>query len=440
MKTCLTKYSLPLIPCLLTIFILSCAIPTKQPNYLDKHPNVLKKQYSADEIATIEKNFKANPSQYSQTMGDLILWRMHQKSPKFALEFAQIPEIADGVNAQDAKAMGSIYGLIKDVNIPPDFFAGKRSHYDVQKLIIQWGSGKENRDWDGIIVNTEGIQGLSGKILNVEPIEFEKGDEIHLTTSGDLTWKSITDAEDTDGIIVTLNYPLHENIMFGMNEEPLDFTIGEVLTKELVFDKDDGLKGKLIIKNALKSSIETESFIIKDMVLSGEGEYRYSSPLQALLWGYMDGKFKEGDDPLKDYKGLVEFVKPIWGEMEGKRWRDFDAVTSRLNAPGLVDHYTRQKISYEYYIGDKKTNSWVFKTKKANCADTSEWIAECLTRAGYESGTVSVYSSRPEGHRICYFKDKDKIFIIDNGKNHPIGIRGPFESFKDIPYDIKKFR
>lgn len=146
MKLRQIKYLLPLTACLFTLLFLSCAVPTRQPSYFDKHPNVLKKQYTTDEIAALEKNLEANPLQYSQAVGDLLLWQMHQKSPEFALEFAQTPEIADGIDAQEVKAMRSIYGLVEGITISSNLF--KQRAYDekgVHYFTLEWKGNTETK-------------------------------------------------------------------------------------------------------------------------------------------------------------------------------------------------------------------------------------------------------------------------------------------------------
>jgi len=57
-------------------FAAGCATATKQPSLYDTQPDLLTKQYSADQITTIEQNFNANPLQYSQQLGNLLLWQM----------------------------------------------------------------------------------------------------------------------------------------------------------------------------------------------------------------------------------------------------------------------------------------------------------------------------------------------------------------------------
>lgn len=57
-------------------FAAGCATATKQPSLYDTQPDLLTKQYSADEIKAIDQNFKVNSLQYSQQLGNLLLWQM----------------------------------------------------------------------------------------------------------------------------------------------------------------------------------------------------------------------------------------------------------------------------------------------------------------------------------------------------------------------------
>jgi len=430
----------PILKILLIVVAFSfagCVTATKQPSLYNTNPTLLTKQYTPDEIAAVKQNFKANPLQYSQELGNLILWQMHQKCPEFALEFAQTPELNDGINAKEAKAMMSIYDLIKDIDIPHDLFIQKdQEEYD--KIILEWhGINEKKTTWDGFF-----YQSPHGNIIDAKPIGFEQGEDgidYERLKEGELKWKSISTLNDRDGILITLRYPQGNKIVFDINNQMLSFTKLDILTKDsLVFDEKDGLEGALTIKNASKTNLSPKLYALKDMVLAGENDYRYSAPLQALLWGYMDGKFKEGDNPFENYINALDFVKPIWGNMEGQRWGGFDEVTSRLNLPELLDYYEQQNFSYQYYIGPLKSPKSVFKSRMANCVDNSYFVVHCLGKAGYKAGTIRVKSGSPEGHRISYYKDKGKIFIIDNGTIVPQGIMGPFNSFYEIHWEIKE--
>lgn len=427
-------------------FAAGCAA-TKQPSLYDTNPELLTKQYTSDQMKAVEQGFMANPLQYSQQLGNLLLWQMHQKSPEFALEFAQTPELNDGVSPNEAKAMISIYNLIKDLKIPRDLFEEKEFDRDIHKIIMEWqGNNKKKSEWNGFISGGLSESKYQCMIIDVKPIGFEQNDGIDyelFKKYGTLRWKSITDSGDTDGLLVTVKYPTGDKVItLSINDQRVSFTKADIFSKnKLSFNKNGGLEGTLIIKNASETNLTPELYAIRDMVLAGENDYRYSAPLQALLWGYMYGKFKESDNPLKNYQDALEFVKPIWGDMEGKRWERFKAVTLRLNLPELIDHWEKGNLEYEFYIGSLRSNKSVFKSKRANCYDTSNFTVFCLEKAGYRAGLLWVYSPIiPEGHIITYYKDKGKKYIMDNGRMAgPLGILGPYESLKEIGYTIQGF-
>jgi len=240
---------------------------------------------------------------------------------------------------------------------------------------------------------------------------------------------------DSDGVIIYLNFPEYKKISLNINREVLSFSLADVFAKgKLVFGEKDGLKGTLTIQNAYKTNLSPEFLMLRDMVSAGEGEYRSSSLIQAWLRGCIDGKFKEGYEALEKYKRPVEFVKPIWGEMKGERWKDFDAVTSRLNLPELVDYWERNNLSYEYYRGFVKSESEVFKSKSANCVDITEFTIYCLNKAGYEADVLYVSMSYGPLHAVTQFLDHGKKYIMDNGKLYPKGIIGPFNSLEETSY------
>lgn len=304
--------------------------------------------------------------------------------------------------------------------------------------MMEWSADKKS-DWSGRFLNVDGTSYPSGKVLDAKPIGFEQGkveiDKEYLKKYADLKWKSLINPGDTDGIIFTLeDYPMYGKFSFSINGKELSFTLAQILVKPLVFDEMYGLEGKLVIKNASENRLTPELFALKDMVLTGKGNHRFSAPLQALLWGYMDGRFKENDNPLENYMDALEFVKPIWGNMKGPRWEKASEIISRLNSPELIEYYIKKKIKYEYYHGRFKSPSGVVTSKGANCEDTSEFVVHCLRQAGYQANTLIVRSSiDPKGHTIAHFEDKGNIFIMDNGR-----LRGPYKSWREVPYHIIK--
>jgi len=282
--------------------VAGCATATKQPSLFQTNPDLLTRQYTPAQISRIQKNFEANPLQYSQELGNLLLWQMHQKSPEFALEFAQTPELNDGIDQKEAKAIKNIYNLIKNLDIPPDLFTEKE-RLNIYKIIMKWkGNSDAKSDWSGHFYQSPGE-----KILDAKPINFEQAEDRidykRLAENGELKWESMSASEDEDGIKITLKYPKGDKIMFDINNQLLlSFTKTDTLLNPLMqFDEKNGLEGTLTITKDLEGNLPKKLYALKDIVLAGENDYRYSAPLQALLWSYMDGHFKEGDNPFKHY-------------------------------------------------------------------------------------------------------------------------------------------
>lgn len=388
-----------------------CATATKQPSLYDTQPDLLAKQYSPDEIKAIEQNFKVNPLQYSQQLGNLLLWQMHQKSQQFALEFAQTPELNDGVNAKEVKAMTSIYNLIKDLKIPRDLFEGKDMPLGTHKIIMEWrGNSNVKGDWSGFFLHMGYSQDMyhsknAGKVFSAEPLKLEEGEDYINLEGGNLDWKSYSSKGDTDGIIVALTFPKDGVLTSSINNKLVIVKRSELLSKnQLYFNEKDGLEGTLIIKNASETNLTPESYAVRDMVLAGEGDYKFSAPLQALLWGYMDGKFKEGDNPLKNYQDTLEFVKTIWGEMEGDRWDKFDEVADRLNTLELFKYWVIHNLTYcDPMVGYTKSARKTFSDKCGDCSDMVEFARVVLGKAGYNVIREDIIT---ESHVIGHFKDK----------------------------------
>jgi len=315
-------FLLPLLA-VMAVNIAGCAnTVSTQPTFFDTLPELFTKKYSSAEITAVRQNFKIDPPQYSQALGEMLLWQMNKKSPETAKEFARIPDLNDGIDSKEAKAIISICNLIKDLNIPLDFFEAKPG--------------------------------------------------------------------------------------------------------ESAFHSDD------------KTGLTPELFALREMILVGKGDQKYSALLQALLWGYMDGYFQQDNNPLKNYQGALKFVKPIWGSMEGPRWEKFEDVVRRLNTSELINYYERKNFTYEFYDSGNWVGSifvsgarpsLIFEKKQGNCDAYSTFTEECLRRAGYE--TWIKITDIPEGeHATVLFKDKGGIYLFDNAyfQVRCSGIIGPFKS------------
>jgi hypothetical protein len=414
-------------------FLAGCA-GSKIPSLYDTNPVLLNKQYTVEEITKIEQNFNENPKQYSQELGNLILWRMYKKNSEFARKFAQTPELKEGIDEKKAKAMVGIYNLIKDQDISTNLFEDKGSDDHVHQIIMEW-SGNIKSNWSGTIYLRKSGN-LTGKILDVQPIGCEQGeDEIDQESwrkAGNLSWKSLAGQEDTDGIAFSLEFPLHKKLEVSINKQVLRFSPADVSAQDLVFDEKDGLKGRLIVKNARKTNFSKELLALRDMVLAGKGDQRFSAPLQALLWGYMDGYFRDADNPFKNYYGPLDFVKPIWGKMEGQRWEDFETVTSRLNLPELVDYYELMKFKYIYSSsrGEDILAVTIFKERKGSCGFYASFAKYCLRKAGYDAAGLR-FRWGVEAHHIVVYTEKGKHYSLDRARRK-VGILGPFDTIAEI--------
>jgi len=175
---------------------------------------------------------------------------------------------------------------------------------------------------------------------------------------------------------------------------------------------------------------------LNDLALDGANDYKFSAPLQALLWGYVDGRFDKNSNPLSDYTTSLKLTKKLWGDMSGPRWNDFEQVISRLNTPELVDHYQKRKFIYSGDGGrgeraqDPRTT---FRKKGGDCEDYAIFASHALEKAGYETAVLDAYWA-PIGHAVATFRKEGKLYILDNAPFYgkPSGIRGPFESNVEI--------
>lgn len=448
----------PLVLLLALGAVVACG-PRDISNYLRGKEALLQGTWTKEEEETLKKNFKQNSTQYSQEIGNYIFARMYQESPEFALEFAQTPELNDGINPQEAEAMMCIYNLIKDLNIPPDLFAVEGLPLGTYQIIMEWrGNSDVKSNWSGYFIST-GYAPISGKVLSVEPLGLEEGeDSINyevVKKEADLEWSSYSNEGDSDGLTVTFTFPENDELRFHINVKLLSLNKSQFLSENKIsFNEKDGLEGTLIIKNST-ANLALEPYALKDMVLAGEGDHKFSVPLQALLWGYMDEKFKEGDNPFQNYEDIVEFVKPIWGDMKGPRWEKFEDVVGRLNSPQLILHYAQRNLPYDFESQKEilrwGTTQWksprqTFKLKKGNCNDQGRFALYCLLKNGYAyngftknkpaATCLRAYVSKYKpgiGHVTCLYREgSGDFYIINLGKmfgNYEI--KGPFKSIEE---------
>ena len=184
----------------------------------------------------------------------------------------------------------------------------------------------------------------------------------------------------------------------------------------------------------INSCVDDEVKILMSQ-MDRDHEYFYSS-----LFGLYEREPQAFKYKPLSYEEALESNSNEMVQTHLSRWGDFIVVTERLNAPELIDWYSEHVLSYERYIGDRKTNKSVFRNRKGNCVDQSQFISFCIKAGGFPSGLIWVQSNTPEGHAIVYYKEAGAIYIIDNGITNTVnmGIKGPYKNFHEIPYNINE--
>jgi len=412
--------------------LISCVTPKKLPSVFDTNPDLLNKQFTQSEIARIQNNFKTDPAQYSQDYGDLILWQMYQKSPEVSEVFAQVQELEDGINEQEANAIEKIFYQIKDMEFPIDFFkkesviAGER----IYRIKMEWNGNKNSdSDFSGNFLQIPGYSSF-GTIIDVKPIGFETSDKIDyeaLKTRGELIWKSKVNKSDTDGMIVTFKFPYYNEMRFGINDRTLAFDNYRLLTKsEIFFSWIHNLEGDLKIKKIVQSNLSPEFQMIKDIVTAEEGK----AIAQSLLWYNMDSRKDFGENPLPRYPGALEFITKVWKFMERERWDDFYRVANRLITPELASHWRDRKIGFgRRRIGYTQRAITTFEDRIGVCSDHAELMSEIfrINKSGYQTCKKCI----PD--HVYLIIEKDGLFWRFDTRNSP-SICGPVTNRNKLLY------
>ena len=433
---------------------------TKQPSLYDAQPDLLTKQYTPDEIAAVKQNFDANPLQYSQELGNFMLWRINAKNNTFGRQLTELPDLNDGIDINEIDVLKTIDEYVEDVNFPPDFATKtkleKRNLLESltkvldYHVLVKWSSEQENYS-SGIITIIDPKNNLILKEVN--PKSFEEGDSIVSintpfnvkTGNAMIRINSLTSKDDEDYIELIFSASNNHSLQVGSGGS---YTLGdeskivylsstnENTESDRLAEKSEIVRLSSTNENAKKySKVE----ILEDLTLDGlkHDEYRYSPSFEAFFWLIKDGKFN-AESFEGEYSNSFEFTIKVWGDMGGKRWGEFDKVTSRLNRPNLLHYYGKMNISDEDYWGDRKTNKSVFESGRGNCVDVSQFNAFCLSKAGYKTYLIDVDTDFG-WHVIAAFKDKGKIYILDKmGPTHYF--KGPYDSLYKIPYSIRGFR
>jgi len=142
-----------------------------------------------------------------------------------------------------------------------------------------------------------------------------------------------------------------------------------------------------------------------------------------------------------------------------QRWKDFKTVTERLNAPKIIDIYQRKNFSYattsagygcggvDISISTRSCSpSYIYHTKKGNCAAYTTHAVNCLKQAGYEAYPIKVFIKWPSSfvprafprdyHYLVIYNEMDKWYTMNTGGGMPAGIKGPFNSLEELPFKV----
>lgn len=444
--------------------VAGCATATKQPSVFNADPDLLTKQYTADEISRIQKNFEANPVQYSQELGNLFLWQIHNENSAFGRQLAELPDLNDGIDPKEDEALRTIHEYIKDVQFPSDFASEDKldkpstamsiGNVVDYHLLVEWTSEKEESN-KGMVLITDLTSNITLK--EAKPRGFEDNDTINYmsppnkrTNSVMINLTSSTSHDDKDGLELKFSADRSHSLDFEMHGKSIKFDI-QHLSKQSK------------IESPRKYDKVT---ILEEITLDGLtlDQYRYSPSLQAFLWLIVDGKFdadsferdyarsltllaeKMGRDELfwlgcrTNYPNSFYFTFAVWGDMEGPRWKDFGSVVDRLNAPELVHHYVNINSNFIYERGRNQIPSETFRFKTGQCISAAVFGEYCLKMAGYKAFIRSVnwpgdpYTTDHTGSGIV-LEDGSYLLVIDFG---PSGNRmsGPHKEVSDLDLQI----
>jgi len=375
--------------------------PSRVPSYFDGKQAVLERRLSEEELRRLKRGFDANPEQYARELFDASLARMHQICAPFALEYAEIPELNDGVHTRaEARATWNtsiaLEKIVKESGgIPAGFFEEERDKGNAYEIIIEWrGHSAGKAGWEFEIGSSKHADAsYMGRVLNVEPVGFEKEDTVYLK-DGVLKVRSSASSGDTDGIKATISFPLNGRVLFVLNKTLVPVSLSDLLDQDYVVPSEKyDLPGVVTIKKAYPKGPTPELFAMRDMVRAGKGDKRCSSALRAMLEKYKIYWLIEGDNPFENYRGLVAYVAPILDFFEGTEKDNFEYIMSWLNDPYLVNYYLH--ANFRGFRGGTIDGYWetakpTFERKGGHCIAWARTGVYPLKKAGFKTFIRSV--------------------------------------------------
>lgn len=349
---------------LFSIILSSCS-PSLQPSVLDTNPELFSRTYTPQNINEITEAYKNNPLT-SQEYGNLVLWKIHEKSPEFAYEMAKQSDIMDGISPKEADALESILEIIEPIEFTPDFY--RKLDDGINKVLLT----VENPTKRDLSYNGEFFRKFAsfGTIVQAQPMSFEESDSIDHVFEGDnnsLKWKMILPPGDSDSILLHIQYPNDGNMIISTDLGNLSFFQDE-LKKEIEIGHLLNYGLSLTLKDVNMEGIDPVKYAVRDMVLYG-GENHASSLMDSLLFGYASGHFKKGENPLKEYSDAKAFLKPVWDQMWGTKWKDVEDVSHSVNTIDLFRFWANTYMRYEMDVGTVKTPNQIMKRRLGDCDD-----------------------------------------------------------------------
>ena len=165
---------------------------------------------------------------------------------------------------------------------------------------------------------------------------------------------------------------------------------------------------------------------------------KYNAPLQGLFWLVLDGKSDEVSNLIVDYS-LSKLLERAWKfEAQQEKWKDFNTVIYRLNAPELVHFYINKNFTYAK--GPHESEYDTFHRKIAQCITSARFGEYALKRAGYKTFIRSVdFPGEPccsdhTGSGVI-MEDGSYLVVVDFG---PYGNRtgGPYKDISELDWQL----
>lgn len=172
--------------------------------------------------------------------------------------------------------------------------------------------------------------------------------------------------------------------------------------------------------------------IINEMTEDGltNDPYRYSPSLEAFLWLIMDGHF-DAQSFETEYVNSLTFTKKVWGNMEGPRWDDFDAVADRVNTPELLHYYIDKNIAYKKgYNTQSSTN--VFSQGFGDSYDVAFFAKDLLDRAGYKTALRQVRYTNVQKHGLVVIQNDGHYLLVVDFTTEGNTLSGPYGDISQV--------